>query len=182
MNNKLFLNFLLRTLLLVSCFVLGNATAQQDAAACNAAGCYKTHKGAWFDIKYPADFLATDIQKSSTRQTGADATVFLSPDKSVEFYIYSPQWGGVAPLIEVNPKTERLDATQKSKAKNGVITWTTISAVNGDYLRSYQDFLSEDKNVHWVIGIKYRNQASYNRYKEQYLFFKKSLQQYSDGR
>ena len=93
MNTKLFLNFLLRTLLLVSCFVLGNATAQQDAAACNAAGCYKTHKGAWFDIKYPADFLATDIQKSSTRQTGADATVFLSPDKSVEFYIYSPQWG-----------------------------------------------------------------------------------------
>jgi hypothetical protein len=146
---------------------------------CNDGGCFlKFQGGAWFDIMYPATFTPKIIQKSTTQSDKADAVIFLSPDKLVEFYIYSPLWNGVAPGIEINLGTERLDSEKSSKSKDGTITWFTISSRKGEYIRSYQAFKSD--SIHWVIGIKYKDKSAYEQYKNKYLFFKKSLQQYSD--
>lgn len=146
---------------------------------CNDAGCFLQFRGAWFDIMYPAEFFPKIIQKPVPGKDKADAVIFSSPDKLVEFYIYSPQWGGFAPGIEINPTTERLDSEKSRKSKDGIITWFTISSRKGDYIRSYQEFKSD--SVHWVVGIKYKDKNSYNQYIKQYLFFKKSLKQYADG-
>jgi hypothetical protein len=145
---------------------------------CNDAGCFVQFRGAWFDIMYPAEFSPKIIQKSALGADKADAVIFSSPDKLVEFYIYSPQWDGVAPGIEISPTTERLDSEKSSKSKDGIITWFTISSRKGEYIRSYQEFKSD--SVHWVIGIKYKDKNNYDNYKKQYLFFKKSLRQYAD--
>jgi hypothetical protein len=145
---------------------------------CNDAGCFSEFKGAWFDVMYPAEFFPKVIRKSASKAEKADAVIFLSPDKLVEFYIFSPQWSGVAPGIEINPTTEKLESEKSSKSKDGTVTWFTISSRKGDYIRSYQAFKSD--SIYWVIGIKYKDKKAYDQYKTQYLFFKKSLQQYAD--
>jgi hypothetical protein len=152
----------------------------QSKQPCSQSDCYALFRGAWFEIKYPANFSPRIVKKSSTNQTGADAVVFLSPDKLVEFYIFSPQWGGVAPEIELNPKTEKLDSKKSSKTQNGTITWSTISSLKGEYSRSYQAFDSSSGYINWVVGIKYNDMSAYERYKSQYILFKKSLVQFAD--
>ncbi len=152
----------------------------QAQQTCNNLSCFNLFKGAWFEIKYPVTFTPRIIKKSSTKQDGADAAAFLSPDRLVEFYIFSPQWNGAAPGIELNPKSERLDSKKSAKTKNGIITWTSISSLRGEYTRSYQDFESISGHIHWVVGIKYKDINSYERYKNQYILFKKSLVQLSD--
>jgi hypothetical protein len=152
----------------------------QAQQICNNLSCFNLFKGAWFEIKHPATFTPRIIKKSSTKQDGADAAVFLSPDNLVEFYIFSPQWAGVAPEIELNPKIEKLDSRKSAKTKNGTITWISISSLRGDYIRSYQDFESISGDIHWVVGIKYRDMNAYERYKNQYILFKKSLIQFAD--
>ena len=146
---------------------------------CNDAGCFSLFQGAWFDIMYPAEFFPKVIKKSAPKADKADAVIFSSPDRLVEFYIFSPQWDGIAPGIEISPITEKLDSEKSSKFKDGKITWFTISSRKGEYIRSYQAFKSD--SIHWVIGIKYKDKNAYDQYKKQYLFFKKSLQQYADG-
>jgi hypothetical protein len=146
---------------------------------CNDVSCFMLFRGAWFDIMYPADFFPKIIKNSDAEADKAEAVTFSSPDKLVEFYIYSPQWGGLAPGIEINPTTERLDSEQSSKSKDGINTWYTISSRKGDYIRSYQAFKSD--SIHWVIGIKYKDKNAYDQYKKRYIFFKKSLKQYADG-
>jgi hypothetical protein len=151
----------------------------QQKQICNETGCFVLFRGgAWFEVMYPAGFVPRVIQKSAAEADKADAVAFSSSDKLVEFYIYSPQWNGVAPGIEINPSTERLESEKSTKSKGGIITWFTIKSRKGEYVRSYQDFKSE--SIHWVIGIKYKDKNAYARYKEQYLFFKKSLRQFSD--
>lgn len=165
---------------LVLIFIFGfQFTLSVGAPLCNNVGCFDLFKGAWFEIYYPSDFIKMG-SKSATSSAGNDAAIFIAPDKSVEFYIYSPQWGGLAPAIEINSKIEKLDAEKRSKTNGGFYKWTTISALNGGYMRSYQGFQSDDGKVNWVIGIKYKDMISYSRYKDQYLFFKRSLKQFSD--
>lgn len=152
----------------------------QAQQTCSNLSCFNLFKGAWFEIKYPATFTPRIIKKSSTKKDGADAAAFLSPDNLVEFYIFSPQWNGVAPGVELNPKAERLDSKKSARTKNGTMTWTSISSLKGEYTRSSQDFESISGDIHWVVGIKYRDMNAYERYKNKYILFKKSLVQFSD--
>lgn len=141
----------------------------------------KTFKGAWFKIDYPANFTAKGSLPSTTAQEGYfDSAIFTSPDGKVEFYIFSPQWGGEPSDIALKPG-ERAGKPEIKKGKYGkVLTYWSISAKNGSYTRSYQETRSEMENTCWVIGIKYADKKSYNRYKKQYQAFKASLQQYAD--
>ena len=51
----------------------------------------KTFQGAWFEVKYPQDFKAKGSLASETSD-GFDSAIFTSPDGTVSFYVYSPQW------------------------------------------------------------------------------------------
>lgn len=140
----------------------------------------KTYRGAWFEVKYPKNFVAKGSIPSATSGKGFDSAFFTSPDGQVEFYIYSPQWNGKPTDIALK-SNEKKGKEQVVKNKNQVITYWTITAKNGSYTRSYQETRDELQNTSWVVGIKYKNQKAYNRYKKQYIAFKSSLEQFADG-
>ncbi len=139
----------------------------------------KTFKGAWFDIKYPSSFSVNPSLRSATDANGYESAFFESPDHLVEFYVFSPQWRGEATDI-VLKTSEKLTGTKTETSGNTTIKWWTIAAKNGSYTRSYQEKTDNLANTNWVIGIKYKNQAAFNKYKKQYLAFKSSLVQYAD--
>lgn len=83
---------------------------------------WQDYKGAWFKVEYPSDFTVKPSLKSTSGK-GYDSAFFVSPDESVEFYIFSPMWNGVPSDIELNPKTEKLvsetteDVSERMRAK-----------------------------------------------------------------
>ena len=48
----------------------------------------RTFRGSWFDIEYPENFTARPTALTT------DEAYFLSPDGTVEFFVYSPLWSG----------------------------------------------------------------------------------------
>lgn len=55
----------------------------------------RTFTEAWFEVKYPSDFTAQGLMVSASGEENQfDGAFFTSPDGEVEFYIFSPQWGG----------------------------------------------------------------------------------------
>lgn len=140
----------------------------------------RTFTGAWFEVKYPSDFTAQgSMVSASGEENQFDSAFFTSPDGEVEFYIFSPQWGGEPTDIGLQPNEKETNREVKNTA-NRTVTYWTISAQNGSYVRSYQETRNEIENTVWVVGIKYKNQKAYDRYKKQYIAFKSSLQQFAD--
>jgi hypothetical protein len=142
----------------------------------------KTFSGAWFDIKYPAKFKAKASMKSASSSTGCESATFTSPDNSVQFYVFSPQWNGDATDIALK-KNEKIISSQidtTGERREQTIKIWTIAANDSSYSRSYQEKENLELNVKYVVGIKYKDKASYEKYKKQYLAFKGSLIQYGD--
>ncbi len=150
-------------------FISGKAQGEQK---------WRTYKGAWFQIKYPSGFTVKPGQKSTTKQEGYDSVYFISPDNTVEFFVYSPQWTGEGEGIEINQNTEQLIEHNTDKGKSKTIRWFTVKAKDNSYLRSIRDDTSD--NTRLVFGIKYKNKAMYDKYYNDYIFFKKSLEQSAD--
>lgn len=140
---------------------------------------YKKYSGAWFDIDYPSSFKAENSQKSETNVNGYDSATFSSPDGKVQFYIFSPQWSGVPEDIVL--KSSEIQTDSSSKVENGleVKRWT-IAAKDGSYFRSYESTSETKLNINKVFGIKYASEKELDKYKEEYLHFKKSLEQFAD--
>ncbi|WP_295441303.1 hypothetical protein [uncultured Thiodictyon sp.] len=139
-----------------------------------------TFKGAWFEVWVPPNFTALPSTNAQSPEVGVDSAFFRSPDKQVEFYVFSPQWNGEPREIALNPATETLGAKETKSAGNQAITYYTIQAKNNAYTRAYQDTSSPATNTRLVFGIKYANQAAYDRYRDTYIKFKKSLRQFAD--
>jgi hypothetical protein len=140
----------------------------------------KIYAGAWFDIRYPASFSVKPSQPSPSAE-GYESVFFIAPDKSVEFYVFSPQWNGDPKDIALNEATEKMvSSKQQMQGDSTLITWFTIVANNKTYTRTYEKHLNEVLNVHWVIGIKYKSQAAFKKYRTAYLRFKQSLAQFAD--
>lgn len=135
-------------------------------------------KGAWFSVVIPRGFTVLPGQPSESGP-GVESARFRSPDGSVEFYVFAPQWTGVARDIALDPRTEReISRTVRGKDEGKkVIAWT-IAAKDGSYQRSYQEIREHDGMS--IIGLRYANKAAYDRHRPAYLAFKKSLQQYAD--
>ncbi|MFA7314383.1 MAG: hypothetical protein WC025_00425 [Candidatus Magasanikbacteria bacterium] len=143
------------------------------------------YKGLWFDIQYPQNFNATP-----TTQT--DEAYFLSPEGNVEFFVYSPLWSGtpknyltMASNEElVSEKIEETKASQQPRQYGDKITrWVTIKAKDGSYYRSFvsiKEQVDTGSELHHVFGIKYKDNTSYQKYRDDYITFKESLHQYSD--
>ncbi|MFH0958113.1 MAG: hypothetical protein V1897_05360 [Pseudomonadota bacterium] len=151
----------------------------------NAEGC-KTYKGAWFQIEYPEDFTVKPSLKSSSAK-GYDSAFFVSPDESVEFYAFSPQWNGEPSDIQVITKTEQVvsektdnvpDTSQKLGTKS--VRRYTIAAKDKSYFRSYVDTENKQLNYRFVIGLKYRDMDVYREFHDRYQIFVRSLKQFSD--
>lgn len=153
---------------------------------------WKLYSGAWFDISYPRAFTPVPVQKSRTSVEGADSVAFVSPSHDVEFYVFSPQWAGRASALDIDPARERLTSkkvTVSDYRHGGTIlekgamtdTWLGISALDGSYVRFVHHQVNSFVHTTLVFGIKCRDMKTYNRYKADYVRFRKSLVQYADG-
>ena len=138
---------------------------------------FLTYEGAWFDIDYPKAFLPVPSLPSTTGD-GYDSAVFRSPDKEVEFYVFSPQWGGEASDIALDPTTETEISREVSELNGTLITRFSIGARDGSYRRTYEETIAQGETVRWIIGVKFETTEALDRYQEEYLRFKSSLVQY----
>lgn len=139
-----------------------------------------TFKGAWFEVWVPPHFKALPSSNAQSPEVGVDSAFFRSPEREVEFYVFSPQWNGEPREIALNPATETLSAKETKTAGGQTVTYYTIQAKDHAYTRSYQDTSSALTNTRLVFGIKYANQAAYDRYRDTYIRFKQSLRQFAD--
>jgi len=118
-------------------FSIAVCSSGADAAAAGKGeGEFKTYKGAWFEIQYPADFTVRPSIKSSGGDGKYDSAFFASPDGKVEFYVFSPQWKGDAGDIDLDEKSEEMVSTETQKTKDRAVTFYTIRARNGSYTRT----------------------------------------------
>jgi len=155
----------------------------------------KLYTGSWFDVKYPQRFSAAPNAPTTTYNgqtfVQTDEATFTSPDGSVEFFVYSPQWSGnPKTYLTVLPTEELVDeqvqeTPETNTSENTRTRWVTIKAKDSSYYRSFvsiqKRLLTKDQGeLHHVFGIKYRDAGTYETYKAAYTSFKQSLRQYAD--
>ncbi len=155
-----------------------------SAAGCSIADTSEdgtlTFEGMWFEIDYPANFMAKGSMKSDDDPEKYDSATFTSPDGAVSFYVCSAQWYCTAEDIVLDQAIETTVAEETSEGRNRAVKHFTIEAKDSSYTRSYQDVREQDGSIRWVIGVTYRDLASYRRYLDSYQAFKNSLRQFAD--
>jgi hypothetical protein len=150
---------------------------------------WKTYTEEWFNASYPEAFSLVPVQKSRSGD-GFDSVSFVAPSKDIEFYVYTPQSGGEASVLEIDAAKERVTSRKMVVSdyrggggafiKDAVEdTWLGISANDGSYVR----FVHQRNNVEGlhktiVFAVKCKDMAAYARYKKDYDSFRKSLVQY----
>ena len=151
----------------------------------------KKYQGAYFSIEYPEDFhVDTPYSK--------DEAYFISEDKSVEYFVYSPLWGGEPKSYLKIKSNEKLVSQKTIKGKNTdpnrdkdrdvqITKWVSFAAKDGSYTRSYMHMKRKSSNeslkmsdIDLVFGFKYQNAMARKIYANAYKLFKKSLEQFSD--
>lgn len=146
-----------------------------------------TYSGSWFQIEYPDDFTASPTSPKEVygeyEFVQTDEARFTSPDGTVEFFVFSPQWGGDPKDYLIEQANEKTVTQSEDKADSddpfaASHHWVTYEDEEGKYTRSYHSIMTE--STHHVFGVKYTNRKMYERYKASYLAFKQSLQQFAD--
>lgn len=161
-------------------FVLVLSVSTEHFLLSQPSATWKVFTGAWFDVEYPANFKAKPSMKSRSSADGYDSAFFSSPDVSVEFYVYSPQWNGEPSDIEPDVKTETV-TSKTFEEKDGVKTRrVTVKAKNNTYTRLFTDTENTTLNTRVVFGIKYKDEKAYKKFIADYLTFKESLRQFAD--
>ena len=139
---------------------------------------FLTYKGSFFEIDYPKNFSVKPSIPGRIPKL-YDSAFFISPDKKVKFYVFSPQWSGEATDITIDPNKE-IEKDTKTETKNGMKhKWYTFESKDGQ-MRSYQETTNEEETTKLIIGIEYSDRDSYKKYKDEYLKFKKSIRQFAD--
>ena len=128
--------------------------------------------GGGFEVSYPNTFRAIGSQRSPEKN-GYESVFFTSPDGAVEFYIFSPTNKGVPNDIDVKIN-EKISPIQVTSGKSVSARFWTITAKDNSYTRAYHESIDSKTGSNWIVGIKYKSQAAYNKYKYDYLAFKKS--------
>ncbi|MFT5859826.1 MAG: hypothetical protein ACI865_001932 [Flavobacteriaceae bacterium] len=144
-----------------------------------------TFNGEWFKINYPFGFTVnpsepTDVYDDYTF-VSTDEASFASPDETVSFFVYSPQWGGDPKNYLYPAPNEKIESDKTTVDEidpNNIYRWVTFADKDGNYMRSA--YSKSTESTHLVFGIKYSDQEIYDLYKESYAAFKKSLVQYAD--
>jgi hypothetical protein len=154
---------------------------------------WDVYHGNWFDISYPSSFkpVASNFGRS-VGSPSADGAMFISPDKEVTFYVYSPLWTFDAEIsdIALSPASETVVADSRSYDVCDVTHYWIIDANDGSYSRSYVDVIQRTHDgdepcdvgsyEQKIFGVRYTDQDAYDRYYDQYMKFKNSLIQYAD--
>lgn len=146
-----------------------------------------SYNGEWFTVKYPSNFHASPL--APTRKMDAytyvetDEATFVSPDGTVEFFIYSPQWSGdpksyLEPMENERIESDKTEAATSDDAYAITHQWVSFVDKEGKYTRSFHSRKSEV--THLVFGVKYTTIKDYERYKAAYMAFKKSVVQFAD--
>lgn len=142
--------------------------------------------GNWFEIYYPKDFSANPTEPLQVWEdisyVETDEAFFLSPDQSVEFFVYSPQWDGEPKDYLIAKENEEIFSEEKTEEENIVKTETIFKDKNDEYFRkaiSKRETLGDTK-LHSVFGIKYVNEDALSKYEEDFNKFKESLVQFAD--
>ncbi len=150
----------------------------------------KPYAGNLFEVRYPTDFTPSIAMKHQGQWYYAptDEATFLSPDKEVAFFIYSPHWGGEPKNYHKVVENEVLVSKEIKHSRLGKHQSTTVTYValrdkQRRYYRSYaykvscyvNDDGSQDSCVATTFGIRYKDKEAYNKYKKAYIQFKKSL-------
>ncbi len=141
-------------------------------------GASLTYQGAWFDVDYPRGFTVLERELCAS-STGYDGVSFLSPDGAVEFYVFSPQWSGQSQWATIKPGEREVSRSQERQGDK-LITWVEVAGEDGPSHRAWVEIANPTYNVNHFFGIRYQNQADYQRYQSRYLSFKESLVQYAD--
>jgi hypothetical protein len=200
-------------LFLITAFVLGACNSEVDSSTVNEItneahdidtifevsepliaeiaewdGEYKAYNGNYFTVQYPSNFITHPFEPTDQMDEydfiSTDEATFTSPDGEVEFFVYSPLWGG-APESYLEARENEEITTEKETCDNSIegwpkiIKWVTYTDKNGAYTRSYVSTKTESTDL--VFGIKSINDAAYEKYKEHYLKFKESLEQFADA-
>jgi len=129
--------------------------------------------GDYFEVTVPSDFTVRPSIKTKDGTT-YDSAFFTSPDGEVEFYIFSPLGNEEAYDLNINPNIEKTISTSSQPSSDKIITWSEYKALDGSYLRAYQYTREKSGRLISVIGLKYKSQEAYKKYKQTYLSFKKS--------
>ena len=150
------------------------------AAGAVNAGQPVTYTGAWFSVDYPSNFQARGSMRSSTSPDNFESATFTSPDNTVQFYVFSPQWRGDATDIAIAPG-ESMGSTKTDNTADGQIKWWTITANDGSYSRSYMERINSTQNTNLIFGIRYTSASALDSYRSLYEAFKASIKQFADG-
>ncbi len=152
---------------------------------------FTLYRGTYFDIQYPKGFSAKPTTPTSVynniTSVQTDEAYFTSPDGAVDFFVFSPLWGG-DPTSYLNIKnTEELVNEKTTESGSGydkkIVRWVTVKAKNNLYYRSFVSIKNQvdtGSDTHRVFGIQYKDSTTYDKYRETYLTFKGSLRQYAD--
>lgn len=135
-------------------------------------------RGAWFMVEYPAHFTVTPREISAS-SAGYEAASFLSPDGLVEFYVFSPQWGGQSEWVRLQPGEKEIARSVDGSDKR-TTTQVTYAGPQRSYERAWIEIRDTLSNTNWYFGFKYRDKSALDRYRPMYLQFRDSLVQYAD--
>ncbi len=139
----------------------------------------KTYENDLLSLEYPASFSVKLSSEYKETEGGNSGVFFESPDKLVEFYAFASTGDDKTPDIDLT-ENEKLVSEKQIKKNAGTSKMWTIKAKDGSYLRSYMSINYHDglisKNI---VGIKYKNIDAYNKYKADYIAFKKSFLKYN---
>ena len=139
--------------------------------------------GFYFSVNIPPNFTVS--------KSGGNEVYLISQDETIEFFVFSPLWSGNPETYLKMAPTEELEYEKTTEVKEGerpnqygddITRWVTFKAKDGSYVRSFVSIKRQvgRSDTHHVFGIKYKDKASYEKYKETYLAFKKSLEQFAD--
>ena len=140
-----------------------------------------TYEAEHFRIKYPITFKVKHSK---------DEGYFTSPDGTVTFYVYGINTAtGRNHYIKVKSSEKELSSDSKKEGLDNeyydyqISGWGTFKAKNGSYYRAYiakrkcntkgKEFYSNCR--YEIFGIRYKNEESYHRYRDDFMLFKRSF-------
>ncbi|MFK7787681.1 MAG: hypothetical protein AB8B56_21345, partial [Crocinitomicaceae bacterium] len=109
------------------------------------------YSATWFQIEYPNDF--TPSPTSPTQVYGDDyhfveteEATFTSPDGTVEFFVFSPQWGGDPKDYLIEQPNEKTVSQSEDKSNDDSFPvshhWVTYEDKEGKYTRAYHSVMT----------------------------------------
>ncbi|MBN1461029.1 MAG: hypothetical protein JXA57_15990 [Armatimonadetes bacterium] len=196
----------LAAVLSVSSLSPSRCAPQSYHTRASATDGWPTYDGAFFTVEYPPNFIVRPSLQVPASPPGTEpyeSAFFVSPDGLVEFYVFSPQWDAEPTDILLDPEVEQLCSTRTETQEHAWgkdaddhemsirtrLTWVTVAAKDGSYLRSYLDIRTSSITIGYpgdmilsrrTFGIQYADRSAYHRYRDRYLLFRKSLCQYAD--